>query len=167
MYSFAYVCAGDMEAELAALTMKMDSSLREKSDASRQVDDLQDQLTQARALIAKLESENAELKVKLDAETERRDEAEAQWRSTKKLLEDVEGQLNLTKAEEERLTMKLAEAEERYANRENQLLNIAEENKHREKKLMEEKHNLSICLAQVQQQMEQIQVRPLIMVATR
>lgn len=147
-----------MEAELAGLTMKMDTSIREKSDASRQIDDLQDQLTQARSIIAKFESEVAELKVKLDAETERRDEAEAQWRCTKKMLEDTETALNLTKSEEERLQLKLSEAEERYSNRENQLLTIAEENKHREKKLMEEKHNLSICLAQVQQQMEQFQV---------
>ena len=97
------------------------------------------------------------LQVKLEAETERRDEAESQWRATKKMLEETEGNLNLTKGEEERLAMKLAEAEERYGNRENQLLAMAEENKHREKKLMEEKHNLSICLAQVQQQMEQLQ----------
>lgn len=151
----------ELEGEVQTLSVKLESAERDKLEGGRQMDELMDQLSHHKSAIAKLECEVAELKLKLDAESERRDDAEAQWRNTKKLLEDTESQLCVTKSEEERLNAKLAEAEERAATRDNHIVSFAEESKLREKKLIEEKHNLSLCLASIQQQVEQLTVSQL------
>ncbi|XP_021966224.1 rootletin isoform X2 [Folsomia candida] len=143
-----------LEGDVGGLTIKLDSVGKEKSEHSRLLEEMGEQLSQYKSMVGRLDAEVNELKVKLDAESERRDEAEAQWRNTKKMLEEAEGQLGLARSEEERLSVKLADAEERYGSREGQFIAMAEENKLREKKLMEEKHNLNICLNSVQQQME-------------
>jgi chromosome segregation ATPase len=148
----------ELEAESSTLVIKLEAASRDKTESNRHFEEVLDQLSQSKAQAAKLESELAEFKLKLEAETDRRDEAEAQWRNAKKLLEESEAQLGMTKQEEERLSMKLSEVEERFGAREGQFMQMADENKQREKKLLEEKHNLNVSLLGVQQQMEQLSV---------
>lgn len=148
----------ELEGRVGALSSKLESVGKERGEVGAKMEELSEQLSGYKGMVGRLDGEVVELRMKLEGEGERRDEAEAGWRNAKKMLEEAETALALARGEEERLANKVGDLEERFGGREGQFLAMAEDNKIREKKLMEEKHNLNIVLNSVQQQMEQLSV---------
>ncbi|KAG8232603.1 hypothetical protein J437_LFUL010724, partial [Ladona fulva] len=145
--------------ERSRLQVQVRDLERAQLQCGQKIASLTEELEKAQNSQTHLLGEQRELRARLASESEEKDRAHQELHRLKKQIADMDANLEVTRGELNRTRMRVDAGEERWRNKEQELVGRLEEGRVRERKLEDRRHNLEVCLADASQQIQELKAK--------
>ncbi|XP_059488079.1 rootletin [Neocloeon triangulifer] len=125
----------------------------------QQLSAMKEEKQKLEAAYSQLTQVHSELSSRLTNETDEKERAQQEMHQLRKQMSELGNGLEMSRQELSRIRSRAAEEEERWRGSEQALLVRIEDGRVRERKLEDQKHNIEVCLADSNQQIQELKAK--------